>query len=230
RHGIEDENITTEYYKSLEKDNKFTKAMSIMDTVFSVVMCVVILGLFAFSSCVNIKKTSTTKNFTLQVVQSGSMSQKYEKNDYLFENNLNDQIQTFDIIITHALPKEDELKVFDIVVYEVDGYLLIHRIIGIEEPNAEHPNERYFLLKGDNNEIADRFPVRYEQMRGIYKGQRIPFLGSFVSFMQSPAGYLCVLLVIFGTIAAPLIEKKLQKEKELRLILIGVIKKAEEQA
>lgn len=107
---------------------------------------------------------------------------------------------------------------------------MIHRIIGIEEPNADHPNERYFLLKGDNNEIADRFPVRYEQMKGIYKGQRIPFLGSFVSFMQSPAGYLCVLLVIFGTIAAPLIEKKLQKEKELRLILIGVIKKAEEQA
>ena len=119
RHGVEDEKITTEYLNSLKQEGKFAKTLSIIDRVFSVVMCVIILGIFVFSSCVNVKKTDVTKGFTLQIVQSGSMSEKYERNTYLFENNLNDQLQTFDIIITHKLPAEEDLQLYDIVVYEV---------------------------------------------------------------------------------------------------------------
>ena len=43
-----------------------------------------------------------------------------------------------------------------------------------------------FLLKGDANENNDRFPVLYSQMTGIYKNERIPFVGSFILFLQAP--------------------------------------------
>ena len=70
------------------------------------------------------------------------MSTKNEKNEYLFENDLNDQFDMFDIVITQPLPDEEELQLYDIVVYERDDMLVIHRIVEIEEPNEKH-SERY---------------------------------------------------------------------------------------
>ena len=75
----------------------------------------------------------------------------------------------------------------------------------------------YFLLQGDAVEAPDRFPVLYGQMRGIYRGNRIPFVGSFILFMQSLAGWLCVFLIVFAMIATPLLERKLQRAKDERL-------------
>ncbi len=148
------------------------------------------------------------------------MQTKNEKNRYLFENHLDNQFATFDLIITRKLPAESELKLYDIVVYEKDGLLLVHRIVGIEEPNEKHPDERYFLLQGDAVSTPDVFPVKYSQMRGIYRNERIPFLGSFVWFMQSPAGYLCILLVVFAIICSPLMDKKVEKARAERLAIL----------
>jgi hypothetical protein len=58
-------------------------------------------------------------------------------------------------------------------------------------------------------------------MKGIYRGERIPMVGSFIVFMQSPAGILCMLLVIFGFIIMPIIEKKIERERNIRLMAIG---------
>ena len=40
--------------------------------------------------------------------------------------------------------------------------------------------------------------------------------------MQSPAGYICMLLVVLEMISMPIVEKRLEKEKELRLKRIFV--------
>ena len=105
---------------------------------------------------------------------------------------------------------------------------VIHRIVGIEEPNEKHPNERQFLLQGDAVENPDRFPVLYSQMQGIYEGERMPYIGSFLLFLQSPAGWLCVLLVVFTIIITPIVEKLIENEKRKRLALL-LAKKAEEE-
>jgi hypothetical protein len=57
-------------------------------------------------------------------------------------------------------------------------------------------------------------------MRGIYRGDHIPFIGSFILFMQSPAGWLCVLLIVAATIATPILDGTLQKARAARLSLI----------
>lgn len=222
KNGLEDDKILAEYRKNVKKNKTYKQQKTgFFDVLITVLSCCIIFGAFGFSVYTSIFQGKVTKDTSLfRVVLSSSMAEKNEKNKYLFENNLNNQFQQFDLIMTHALPAEDELKLYDIVVYEVEETLVVHRIVGIEERNAEHPNERYFLLQGDAVAGPDRFPVLYSQMKAIYKGERIPFVGSFVSFLQSPAGYVCVLLILFSVIAIPIMDGKLVKERMQRLRLL----------
>ncbi len=217
--GLEDEKIKIEYFGTTAK--RKSKALSIIDKAFSAIIFLCLFTIFIGAMFVNIsKKTYVTDIPRFQVVASESMSQKNPKNKYLKENNLNDQFDMFDVIVTHKLPAESELKQYDIVVYEVDGILVIHRIVNIEEPNAKHPNERHFLLQGDNVSAPDTFPVLYSQMRAIYRGEKVSFIGSMVMFLQSPAGYLCMLLVLFATIVSPIVDRILYNAKINRLHMI----------
>ena len=219
RNGVEDARIWKEYQKYHGKKNK----AGWVDYIVTGVLCMVLFAIFGFSVYMQIFQDSVNTDVPMyRVVLSGSMSKKYDKNEYLFDHDLNDQFDRFDLILTHKLPDEFDLKLYDIVVYEVDDTLVVHRIVGIEEPNEKHPNERHFRLQGDNVHISDKYPVKYSQMKAIYRGERIRFVGSFFAFMQSPAGYLCILLVILGMFAIPWMEKKIEKEelKRLRFIIM----------
>ena len=214
--GLEDEKLKIEYFSTTSK--KKPKALSIIDKAFSAIIFLCLFAVFIGAMFVNVTERTTVGDIPrLQVVCSESMSEKHKKNTYLMKNNLNDQFDMFDIIVTHKLPAESELKQYDIVVYEIDDTLVVHRIVNIEEPNEKHPNERYFLLQGDNVESADKFPVKYSQMRAIYRGDKIPLVGSIVIFLQSPAGYLCLILVVFTMIVTPIVDRILKKAKRKRL-------------
>ena len=221
RHGVEDDKIKKEYKKAQGKKRK----CGAVDCIVSVFCALLFTCACSFSLYVNVQEDKYFDNIpTLKVVNSGSMAKKHEKNKYLTFNNLNDQFDTFDIILTYKAPSQEELKLYDIVVYEADGKLIVHRIVGIEEPTeTKHPGERWFLCQGDANEVSDRFPVKYEQIKGIYKGERIRFVGSFVLFMQSPAGWLCIILVVIAIIAVPILENKFEKETNQRLLVLGLI-------
>ncbi len=218
--GLEDEVLKTEYKTAFEKSKK----AKLTGCIVSLTVGIVFVLFFCFSLFLNIQQDRFFENIpTIKMVSSGSMSKKHEKNGYLVQHNLNNQIQTFDLICVYQVPQEQDLKLFDIILYEVDGSYIIHRIVGIEEPNENHPGQRYFLCQGDANETPDRFPVYYSQIRAIYKDQRVPFVGSFIAFMQSPAGWLCMLLVAFCTFGMPVLEKKVEQQIKLRLQTIGYI-------
>lgn len=224
RHGVEDEKIIAEYNK-----NKLKKKTGIIDYIISGVFFLAVFTFFSFSIFVNIQENKYFDNIpTFKVVNTGSMSYKNEKNTYLTTNNLNDQFSTFDVILTYKLPDEEDLELYDIVVYELNGVMVVHRIIGIEEPNDKHPDNRYFLLQGDANDSPDRYPVLYSQMKGIYRGQNIPFVGSLITFMQSPAGWICIFLIIGTMIGTPILESYFEKEKNKRLLALGYFNKPEQ--
>ncbi len=219
--GLVDDEIREELRQ--EAKRKSGAAYLIQNRIIPIVFCLLVLAMFLVSIFINISsKNRVGKIPVMKVVNSSSMATKYENNTYLDENNITNRIQRFDLIQVIALPREEDLQLYDVVVYESDGALIVHRIVEIHEPNAEHA-ERQFLLQGDANQYPDRFPVRYEQMKGLYSGVRIPFVGSFVEFMHSPVGYLCVLLVVFVSIALPLIEKKLAEAIEARLDVMNRI-------
>ncbi|MBO5927447.1 MAG: hypothetical protein J6Q32_01165 [Clostridia bacterium] len=221
--GIEDEKIKERLTKKLVKDSiKTGKTIEKVKKILSLVLCAFlcfVLLITAISSCRGDTKIKALP--AIKVVASTSMSEKYEKNSYLFKNNLNDQLQLFDVVLLHKLPKEEDLKLYDIVVYEhITGALFIHRIVGIEEPNENHPNERHFVLQGDAVHYPDTFPVRYSQMRSIYRGERIPNVGSFVYFMQSPAGIMCLILFVLCLILMPIADNYLLKKEYVRVKLL----------
>lgn len=216
-----------EIKKQLEKETKKTAVFRTLEKIISITLLVFAITVFFFSLDVKINEKEPVERNVIKVVKSPSMSKKDEFNKYLVENDLNDQIQMFDLIRVFPLPKESELKLYDIVVYEVDGQMVVHRIVDIKEPDGKH-SERQFLLRGDANRYSDKFPVLYSQMRGIYTGKKVPYIGSFVVFMNSPAGWLCILLVVVVCIAYPLIEKKLKKEIDLRFTVMQVQAQAEE--
>lgn len=215
RCGEEDEEILKEYQERSKKKVGFGEILNI---VFSFVVCVALFIAFAFATYLNATKNDFVTDIpSFKIVKSASMSYINQKNTHLIENKVSNQLQTFDLVLTEKLPDEFELELYDIVVYKQRDDLIIHRIVGIEEPNEKHPDCRYFTLQGDAVQYKDSFPVLYSQMRGIYRDTRIPMIGSFFMFMQSPAGWLCILLIVFAIIATPLVEKKIEKEKLIRL-------------
>ena len=213
RCGAEDQNILRESART-----KRTPKNKLPAAVFSTLICCVLCLGFALSLYLRVtEKTFSAGVPSIQVVKSGSTSFRHRKNTYLVENGLHDQIQTFDLILTRPLPDEFSLRLCDTVVYEVNGELVIHRIVKIEEPNEKHPGVRSFVLQGDAVEYPDHSHVLYSQMHAIYRGERIPFVGSLIMFLQSPAGSLCILLTLFAWIAAPVVERKIARERKRRL-------------
>jgi signal peptidase I len=215
RSGQEDRRVVREYY-SIEPQRG-----SVVDKILYFILTALMVGAFTvtflFSQYVDVSENKYIESLpTFRVVQSSSMSEIHEKNSTISDLGLTDQFDTFDLIITHDMPAVEDIQLYDIVVYEVDDTLIIHRIIDIEAPNDKHPDEYYFATRGDAVPNADRYPVLYSQMKGIYRGERIPFVGSFILFMQSPAGWLCMIFVLAVTIITPIVEYKLKKEKARR--------------
>ncbi len=218
--GAEDEKIIIEYKKA-KRRKAFDRVFDLISFAFTLLLTAVLLVGCVASTIIGIRETDAVGDLPmLKVVMSSSMASKEPGNKYLFDNKLDDQVQTFDLIVMHKLPAEKELKLYDVVSYEINGQLVLHRIVGIEEPNDKHPDERWFLLQGDAIHVHDKFPVLYKNMRGIYYGERIGEIGSFFVFMRSPAGFLCILLIIFAFVATPIAERKIKAAKDERLTIV----------
>ncbi len=202
--GYWDEDLVQEYKG--KREDQF-KQPNIVGRIIAIIICSILAVVILFSVILGItEKAKTTSIPMLKVVKSESMSKKYDKNDYLVTHDLNDQIQMFDIIVTNPAPAEEDIELYDVIVYEQDGNLIIHRVVFIVEPEDGSKYGRLFYTRGDALEINDSLPVEYSQIRGIYKGNRIRYVGSFVLFMQSPAGFICLLLAICSMIAMPIVD------------------------
>ncbi len=200
---------------------KKSRVSDVLNRLVSWLLVLAVTALFGFSLYVGYKHNQGNNGYaTMQVVRSASMQTVYKGNTYLTENGGEDRLLMFDLILVRPLPAEEDLQLYDIVVYERDDMQVIHRIVDIEEANAFHA-ETYYRLQGDANRWPDEYPVYYSQMKAIYRGERFPLLGSFVLFMQSPAGWMCVLIIIATFIATSYVERKLKTEAQKRLQIMN---------
>ena len=217
--GGDDKRIYKEYEARSKWYSKATRILGIaIDRVISIALLFVFIVCFAASVYVGYNEDKVIGEIPVyRVVKTDSMATVHEKNAYLNELGIDDRIEPFDLILTYQLPAVEDIELYDVIVYEIDDTLVVHRVIGIDPPSASHPNEYYFRFQGDAVASPDSLPVRYSQMRAIYKGERIPFVGSFVLFMQSPAGWLCIALCVGVAIIAPIVDRQIEKERRRRL-------------
>lgn len=82
----------------------------------------------------------------------------------IMSNSMANLIVRGDVVVIEKLSTEDKknLKVNDIIAYQLDGSRVVHRIIKIEE----NDNEMKITTKGDNNSNADIKKVSLEQVQG----------------------------------------------------------------
>ena len=97
--------------------------------------------------------------------------------------------QTYSVLTNSMAPKyapgtflvvkpapADTLQVGDVITYQIesgDPTVITHRIIGV---GAGQSGERVFTTQGDNNDLADEFPVQEVQIRGKLS-YAVPYVG-----------------------------------------------------
>ena len=208
--GYWDQELVQEY-EFTKPPRPRTQSHSTAGKVIAAALCGVMAVGIVFAVSLGIAEGFTTTAIpSLRVVKSDSMSEKHKDNTYLVEHNLNNQMQTFDIIVTYAPPAEEDIQLYDVIVYEANGALIVHRVVKIMESEKEGT---LFYTRGDATNRTDSLPVKYEQIKGIYREERVPFIGSFVLFMQSPAGFICLLLAIASMIVMPIIDDKIEEAR-----------------
>ena len=114
RIGAEDERLIKEHRDSQSKNGGCLS--TIIDRTVSFVICALLVFCFLVSMTASLSEGGVccASLPSIRVVKSASMATREEENEYLFENNLTDQIQTFDLILTHSMPPENELELYDI--------------------------------------------------------------------------------------------------------------------
>ena len=212
--GAMDDRIDHEFLTEDYKRQKAKRGVCrVISSVFSLILIVFFSASFLVALATNREPSTMVGDIPMpKIILTSSMAKKYNSNKYLYDNKLDNQLQVNDLVLIRKLPEEEELKLYDIVVYEIEGELVIHRIVGILEPDETHPERRY-RLQGDNMRNPDFLLVKYSQMRGIYRDEKIPFIGSFFLFMRTIGGYLCLALVATATIISPIIDQILKKAR-----------------
>lgn len=137
---------------------------------------------------------------TLIVIGSGSMSERYQTNTYLFENDLTNQFNAYDIVGITKYDSEADIDLYDVVAFkDKDGTTIVHRIISIN--NLEDGKVGY-ITQGDansRNDVGSRYSdyVYYDDIIGFYNETRIETVGIFIIFLQSNAGIITIVAIAY---------------------------------
>ena len=136
-------------YEKQEKVRRRRKITGTIRTVVFYAIMVVLIPLFIFS-LINRFQNNVTMigNRTVMVVASNSMSYKNEANSYLFDDSLglNNQFNTYDLIILEKVNNETDLKKYDVIAFRNSkGSNTIHRIIDIDYSSTPYK----YTTRGD---------------------------------------------------------------------------------
>lgn len=206
-------------YENNPKVRKKQKATEIVKNVFYYTFLAFLIPIFGLSIYSKIKNNVTSfGGNSLLVVASGSMSKKDPSNTYLFNYNLNNQFQTYDMIVVNKVKEVTDLRVYDVIAYRNDkGINIIHRIKDIK---TNSDGEIYFITRGDANSGDDVYHPVFKDIIGRYNNKRIPGLGIFVMFFQSYIGIIAIASVVYMMIYINIYNRKLDNviyERELML-------------
>jgi signal peptidase len=133
--------------------------------------------------------------FGISVVLSGSMKPALEVNDLVF------------------IRETKEIIPGNVIVYESDGELVIHRVISVDGTTV--------TTKGDANNIADE-PFDLSRVKGKMVFY-LPFIGAVFRAIKTPLGTFGVLLAAVLLVELSFRRDRLRDEEELEGIRREII-------
>ena len=122
----------------------------------------------------------------------------------IVSGSMEPEISVDDIVVVRNMPKE-EINKNDIITFKIDGEVITHRIIEIEE----YEGNLTYTTKGDSNEVTDIEKIEYNQIEGKYIG-KIPKAGKILNFLKNKVVFAFIILIL---IISFIIEKKKMKRK-----------------
>ncbi len=124
------------------------------------------------------------------VVMSGSMEPTLSKGDLIF------------------VRKAETFHTGDIVVYQSDSLLVVHRIVSLYGSTV--------VTQGDANNAADE-PIDLSQVKGVVRFH-IPFVGTILELVKTPAGTLLILLLAFALVELSFRRQKEQDDQDMEQV------------
>ena len=106
------------------------------------------------------------------VVLSGSMEPTYKVGSVIYYKKIS----------------EKELKVEDVITFNVDNKTISHRIVSIDKGLIE--------TKGDANNVSDVNKIRYENVRGKVGKLSIPYIGYYIKIVNDNLTLVVIVTVI----------------------------------
>ena len=191
------------------------KVIGLIRTIAFYLIIITILPIFVFSLVNRVMgNVMMIGDKAVMVVATGSMGYKNEANDYLFNRNLNNQFQQYDIIVLEKVEKSD-IHLYDVIAYKNDKELnIIHRIISIEPGSTTK-----YVTRGDiyDSSKTDLYKPVYDDIIGRYTGKRIPGVGIFIMFLQSYAGIITVISLVYCLLMIDRTAEKINKVQQERI-------------
>lgn len=191
------------------------KVIGLIRTIAFYLIIITILPIFVFSLVNRVMgNVMMIGDKAVMVVATGSMGYKNEANDYLFNRNLNNQFQQYDIIVLEKVEKSD-IHLYDVIAYKNDKELnIIHRIISIEPGSTTR-----YVTRGDiyDSSKTDLYKPVYDDVIGRYTGKRIPGVGIFIMFLQSYAGIITVISLVYCLLMIDRTAEKINKVQQERI-------------
>ena len=124
------------------------------------------------------------------VVLSGSMEPALSVNDLVF------------------VREQDSYETGDIVVYQDEGSLVIHRIISLDKNEV--------ITQGDANNTADS-PIDISLIKGKAVAS-LPFVGAAAQFLKTPVGFILVIIVSIALFEMPYLKQRKKADDDLEKI------------
>lgn len=189
--GQDDMEVCTSYIDEEKKSLKFHKFKKVLNWIGNII--ITILCIFFFLSVLSRVSSAFDMPYQASVVGSGSMSYKNEVNEYLDENDLNNQFDTYDVIFIKNVDSISEVNLYDVICYVNDsGTQIVHRVIEVRPD--------YLVTRGDATDTTDTIRITDSNIVGVYTNVRIPKLGFVVYYLQSNYGIIAFvsILILLG--------------------------------
>ncbi len=199
--GKRDIELIEVYFQDKNKSVQVRKkTLKIIKAVIYTLLMAFITVCLVFTAFVRFSNAVPTGTKSLMVVASGSMSEKNKLNDYLVTYNLNDQFPTYAIIVLEKVDPS-ELKQYDVIAFRhPSGKTYIHRIRSIERASdgtVTYRTRGDAVAADDQSSTTMNVVTTPDDVIGRYTGVYIPFFGAFVQFMQSAAGIVTIVALVF---------------------------------